>query len=130
LLGNSAGATIGLFRPQSKESVLPVYNGVSITKNPAIFSGRPIINGHRVTVHDVVVHHQAGASDEEIATGYSLAPDEVAAALAYYQEHKATIDRQIAADEREIAQRAATDKSPVAEHMRQVTKSLKRHNAQ
>lgn len=109
---------------------MPIYNGVRIIKNPAIFSGRPIINGHRVTVHDVVVHYRAGVPSLEIATGYSLAPDEVAAALAYYEEHTASIDRQIAADEREIARRAATDDSPVAERMRQITKTLKRRRAQ
>jgi len=108
---------------------MPAYNGVHITKNPAIFSGRPIINGHRVTVHDIVVHHRAGMSVEELAEGYSLTPQEVSAALAYYQEHKATINRQIAADRREFARRAAADTSPVAERMREIGKAFKRRQA-
>jgi uncharacterized protein (DUF433 family) len=44
-----------------------VYGGVQITKNPAILSGRPIINGHRITVHDVVLHIQAGTPAVEVA---------------------------------------------------------------
>ena len=108
---------------------MSVYNGVQITKNPAIFSGRPIINGHRITVHDIVVHHRAGMSVEELAEGYSLTPEEIAAALAYYREHKATIDRQIAADRREFARRAAADTSPAAERMREIGKVSKRHQA-
>jgi uncharacterized protein (DUF433 family) len=108
---------------------LPVYNGVHITKNPAIFSGRPIINGHRITVHDIVVHHRAGMSVEDLAEGYNLTPEEIAAALTYYQEHKATIDRQIAADRREFTRRAAADTSPVAKRMREIGKASKRHQA-
>ena len=108
---------------------MPVDNGVQITKNPAIFSGRPIINGHRITVHDIVVHHQAGMSLEELAEGYSLTPDEIAAALTYYEEHKAAIDREIAADRQEFARRAAADTSPAAERMRQIGKASKRRQA-
>jgi len=49
----------------------------------------------------------------------------VAGALAYYEEHKARIDRQIAADEREIARRAAADSSAIAEQMRQMREARK-----
>jgi uncharacterized protein (DUF433 family) len=108
---------------------LSVYGGVHITKNPAIFSGRPIINGHRITVHDVVLYIGAGMSTVEVAQGYGLTSDEVAAALAYYEEHKSTIDRQIAADHREFARRAAADTSPPAERVREVAKASKRRQA-
>lgn len=105
------------------------YNGIRITKNPAIFSGRPIIYGHRITVHAIVVHHHAGMSTEELAEGYGLTHEEVAAALSYYEEHKATIDRQIGADRREFNRRAAADNSPVAERMREIGNSLKHRQA-
>jgi uncharacterized protein (DUF433 family) len=108
---------------------MPVYNGVNITKNPAIFSGRPIINGHRITVHDVVVHIHAGLPAAEVAQGYGLTSDEVAAALEYYADHKSAIDRQITADNREFARRAAADTSPVAERMREIAKATKRRQA-
>jgi len=108
---------------------VPNDNGVHITKNPAIFSGRPIINGHRITVHDIVVHHQSGMSVEELADAYNLTPEEVAAGLAYYQEHKATVDRQIAADRRDFTRRAAADTSPAAERMREIGKAAKRRRA-
>ena len=108
---------------------MSVYDGVRITENPAIFSGRPIINGHRITVHDVVLHLRAGMSSSEVAEGYGLTSDEVAAALAYYEEHRAAIDRQIAADNQEFARRAAADMSPGAERMREIWKASKRRQA-
>lgn len=108
---------------------MPLYSGIHITKNPAIFSGRPIINGHRITVHDLVVHHRTGMSVEELAEGYNLTPQEVGAALTYYEEHKATNDRQIAADDREFARRAAADTSPPVERMREIGKASKRRPA-
>lgn len=104
---------------------MPNYGGVQITCNPGIFSGRPIINGHRVTVHDVVVYYQAGMSLNELASGYNLRPDEIAAALAYYEDHQAEIDQQIAADQRDFDRRASADTSPVAQRMRQIGKSFK-----
>lgn len=106
-----------------------MYGGVQITKNPAIFSGRPIINGHRITVHDVVLHIQAGMSTAEVAQGYGLTSEEVTAALEYYAEHKPTVDRQIEADNRELARRAAADTSPPAERVREITKAAKRRQA-
>ena len=108
---------------------MSVYGGVRITQDPAIFSGRPIINGHRITVHDIVARHQLGESIEEIARGYSLTHDEVAAALAYYADHKAAIDEEIASDEREIARRAAADSSPGAIRVRERVKALKHRQA-
>ena len=103
---------------------MSVYGGVRITQDPAIFSGRPIINGHRITVHDIVSRYQVGESIGEIAEGYSLTHDEVAAALAYYADHK-VIDREIASDEQEIAQRAAADISPGAIRVRELVKAPK-----
>jgi uncharacterized protein (DUF433 family) len=108
---------------------MSVYNGVPITKNPAIFSGRPIINGHRVTVHDIVVHQREGMAAQELAEAYNLTLEEVAAALSYYEEHRTTITRQIAADEREFTHKAVTEKSPVAERMRELRKTAKRPSA-
>ena len=108
---------------------MSVYGGVRITQDPAIFSGRPIINGNRITVHDIVARYQLGESIDEIAEGYSLAHDEVAAALAYYADHKAVIDQEIASDEREIARRAAADSSPGAIRVRERVKALKHRQA-
>jgi len=108
---------------------VPLYDSIRITKNPTIFSGRPIINGHRITVHDLVVHHRTGMSVEELAEGYTLTPQDVGAALTYYEAHKATIDHQIAADDREFARRAAADISPPVERMREIGKASKRRRA-
>lgn len=64
---------------------MSVYGSVQIIKNSAIFSGRPIIDGHRINVHDVVLHIRAGMSDDEVGRGYSLSAEEITAALAYYE---------------------------------------------
>lgn len=103
-----------------------MYGGVQITKNQAIFSGRHIIDGHRITVHDVVLHIRVGMSADEVARGYGLSADEIAAALAHYEEHKAAIDRQMATDRREFTRRAAEDMAPAAERMRDLVGASKR----
>jgi uncharacterized protein (DUF433 family) len=99
------------------------YNGVHIYLDPAIFGGRPIIEGHRVTVHDVVVWHKRGEPVEEIARGFGLTSKEVNAAIAYFHDHETEIKRQIAQDEQEIARLAAVDSSSSAKHIRQVGES-------
>jgi uncharacterized protein (DUF433 family) len=113
---------------QSKFEVSPllsVYSGIHITKDPAICGGLPIINGHRITVHDIVARRQLGESVHEIAEGYGLTHDEVAAALAYYADHKAAVDQEIADDEEEIRRRAAADTSPEMVRVRERLKALK-----
>lgn len=62
--------------------------------------GRPRIAGTRITVDDIgIVHLRLGKAIDEIAGEYDLAPAAIHAALAYYYDHKAEIDGQIAADE-------------------------------
>ncbi|MGI8824551.1 MAG: DUF433 domain-containing protein [Chloroflexota bacterium] len=70
-----------------------LYNGVRITNNPAIFSGRPIVNGHRIAVHDIVVHHRIGMLVEELAQGYGLTPEEVVAALSWLRSLSSRLGR-------------------------------------
>ena len=108
---------------------MSTYNGIKINCNPAIFGGRPIVGGHRVAVHGIVVARQTGMSKEEIAEAYTLTPDEVTAALAYYEDHKATIDREIGEDDEEFARRAALDTSSVPKRMRELGRSAGRRQA-
>lgn len=103
-----------------RESRLSQYFGVHILRDSRIFGGRPIIDGHRISVHDIVVWYREGESAEEIAEDFELTPLEVRAAIAYYQEHQEEIDRELAEDEREIAMRADRDKSPATERLREV----------
>jgi uncharacterized protein (DUF433 family) len=63
---------------------------------PGIAGGKPRIAGHRITVHDVAIWHEAmGKSADEIATEYDLSLADVYAALAYYFDHREDIDGEI-----------------------------------
>ena len=62
--------------------------------------GRPRVAGTRITVDDIVImHRHLGQSLELIAGKYDLKPAAVHAAMAYYYDHKAEIDGQIATDD-------------------------------
>ena len=64
---------------------------------PGIVGGKPRIVGHRITVQDIVIwHERLGQSVDEIASDYELTLADVYAALAYYFDHRAEIDRSIA----------------------------------
>src|SRR5262245_8430602 len=61
---------------------------------PGIAGGKPRIAGHRITVQDIVVWHEwMGRSADEIAAEYNLTLADVYAALAYYFDHRAEMDR-------------------------------------
>jgi uncharacterized protein (DUF433 family) len=60
---------------------------------------RPFIAGHRVRVQDVVLWDEEGLSADEIVSRVpTISLADVHAALAYYYDHRETIDRQIAED--------------------------------
>ena len=55
-----------------------------ITANPAIFSGKPIIRGMRISVELILSLLAQGQSAESILVDYpDLTPDDVLACLAY-----------------------------------------------
>jgi uncharacterized protein (DUF433 family) len=65
---------------------------------PGVAGGKPRIAGHRITVQDIVIwHERQGRSADEIAAEYGLDLAEVHAALAYYFDHRAEIDRSMRA---------------------------------
>ncbi|MFO0969876.1 MAG: DUF433 domain-containing protein [Gemmataceae bacterium] len=67
---------------------------------PGIAGGKPRIAGHRITVENIAIwHERLGRSVDEIATEYDLSLADVHAALAYYFDHRAEIDRSIAEGE-------------------------------
>ena len=67
---------------------------IEITKG--IAGGKPRIAGHRITVQNIVIWHELlGLSADEIAAGYDLTLADVYAALAYYHDHRAEIDKSI-----------------------------------
>lgn len=67
-----------------------------IENTPGIASGKPRIAGHRITVQNIAIwHERLGKSADEIATEYDLTLADVYAALAYYFDHRAEIERAI-----------------------------------
>ncbi len=67
-----------------------------IAITPGIAGGKPRIAGHRITVQNIVIwHERMDKSVDEIATDYDLALADIYAALAYYFDHRAEIDRDI-----------------------------------
>lgn len=63
---------------------------------PGVAGSKPRIAGHRITVQNVVIwHERLGKSADEIATQYDLTLADVYAALAYYFDHRAEIDKAI-----------------------------------
>jgi uncharacterized protein (DUF433 family) len=67
---------------------------------PGIAGGKPRIAGHRITVQNIAIwHERLGKCVNEIAAEYELSLADIHAALAYYFDHRADIDRSIAEDE-------------------------------
>ena len=61
-----------------------------------IAGGKPRVAGHRITVQDIAIwHERLGRSADEIAAEYGLTLAAIYAALAYYFDHRAEIDRAI-----------------------------------
>lgn len=67
-----------------------------IERTPGIAGGKPRIAGHRITVQNIAVwHERLGKTADEIAAEYDLTLADIYAALAYYFDHRAEIDRSI-----------------------------------
>ena len=79
----------------------PAPDRVRIVSTPGTCGGRPRIDGHRVTVEDVVGwHERQGLSPDEIVSAHpGLTLADVYAALAYYFENRDQINADILAGE-------------------------------
>ena len=67
-----------------------------IERKEGLRGGKPHIRGTRITVSDVAIWHlRLGHSLAEVAAYYDLPLAAVYAAIAYYFDHKAEIDREI-----------------------------------
>ena len=72
-----------------------------IDVTPGMAGGEPRIAGHRITVRNIVIwHERMGKSVDEICSEYNLSLSDVYAALAYYFDHRETIDHDI--EKREV----------------------------
>lgn len=71
-----------------------------ITVNKEIANGVPIIDGTRTPVRSIAGYYQMGMSVDEILTKLShLTSSQVHSALAYYFDHQAEIDADLASAE-------------------------------
>ena len=74
--------------------------GGHIEVSPGVVGGKPRIAGRRITVQNVAVwHERLGMTPDEIASEYDLELADIHAALAYYFDHRESINRTIRDDE-------------------------------
>src|SRR5262245_10059245 len=91
-----------------------------IESTPGVAGGKPRIAGHRITVHDIVIwHERLGRSRDEIASEYDLSLADIHAALTYYFDHRAQIDREIADGEEFAAALRNAAPSKVTQKLRE-----------
>jgi uncharacterized protein (DUF433 family) len=72
--------------------------GSLIYRRPDIHNGRPSITGTGISVQNLAIMHNQGASPEDIARRKYLTLAQVHAALAYYYANKGEIDTSITED--------------------------------
>lgn len=90
-----------------------------IESTPGIAGGKPRIAGHRITVKNIAIwHERMGKSADEICTEYGLTLAEVYAALAFYYDHRAEIDRSIEEQEMFVAQQRQRTPSALARKLK------------
>jgi len=74
----------------------PMALNQHIEITPEVLGGKPRIAGRRIAVQDVVIwHERMGLSADEIASEHDLSLAEVYSALAYYYDHRESIDEQM-----------------------------------
>lgn len=77
-----------------------IQSTAHIEIRPGVRGERAFIAGHRVRVQDIVLWDEEGLSADEIVTRVpTISLADVHAALAYYYDHPAEIDRQIQEDD-------------------------------
>jgi uncharacterized protein (DUF433 family) len=68
-----------------------------IVRNPEILAGEPTIKGTRIAVRNIVVAIRYTPTVEELLEDYpTLSRDAIEEAFAFYDNHRAEIDRYIA----------------------------------
>ncbi|MBN1121108.1 MAG: DUF433 domain-containing protein [Anaerolineae bacterium] len=77
-----------------------IVTPVQIVETPDVLGGKPRIEGRRISVEHVIGHvvYQQWSFDQ-MQEAFDLRPAEIHAALAYYYDHRETIDRAIAEED-------------------------------
>jgi uncharacterized protein (DUF433 family) len=89
-----------------------------IVSTAGTLGGKPRMAGRRISIGDIAIWHvRLGKTVDEICTEYDLSLAEVHAALAYYYDHQAEIDRDI--NEGDAFLKALRNSSPskLAKHL-------------
>jgi len=82
-----------------------------IVVTPGTLGGKARVAGRRISVEDIAIWHmRLGKTVDEICAEFDLSLAEVHAALAYYYDHQAEIERDIS--EGDAFARALRDSSP------------------
>jgi uncharacterized protein (DUF433 family) len=84
------GVKMDLDEPTVADDSSPV-----VTRVPGVCGGEPILAGTRTAVHDVVAYARIYGPDPAVIVARALphlSADQVRAALAYYQDHRAEIE--------------------------------------
>jgi uncharacterized protein (DUF433 family) len=91
-----------------------------IEKTPGVCGGKPRVAGTRIRVQDIYVWHELqGRSPDEIVSRFpQLTLADVHAALAYYWDNPAEIQRELASAESLLDQLKQDAPSPLAEKLR------------
>lgn len=99
-----------------------------IVQAPGVYGGKQCIEGHRIAMHDIAVKYLQGFSPDQIAENVypTLTPAQVYSALAYYFDHQASIDREVAEEADEIRTNAQADRSESAVRLHQAIADHKR----
>ena len=78
-------------------NVMPATTYRYLTKTPGVCSGRTIIEGTRIGVHDVVGLIVNGASVDDVCRSFpEVTRAQVYECLAYYEDHRGEIDALVA----------------------------------
>ena len=90
-------AVLARYEDQTVSVARPEERYPHITRQPGISGGEPIIRGTRISVRHIMERVQAGQSVSDILAALPhVTPAQVHAALSYYFDHQAEIDRLIA----------------------------------
>lgn len=97
-----------------------------IVSDPAVYGGKPCIEGYRISVHDIAAYRNQGQTPEEIAADLRLGPAQVYAALTYYYDHQEQIDREIADEAAYIKRLAEADNSRLGQRSMEAMQETRR----
>ncbi len=77
--------------------MMPTTLDAMLVKTPDVCGGRLRIDGTRITVHRLATLYKQGQTAEDIAQTYPhLSYGQINVALAYYHEHQAQIEAELA----------------------------------